>query len=214
MTISPYFNHHKLISEQELYEDLVIETIQLSGVDVYYLPADREIDPILGEPVRSSFKTIIPIEVYLPDGGAASGEGEIMSKFGFATREKIDVVVSSKRFINLAQVNNLNLIRPREGDIIFVGDLDRPYGSQINEFYEITYVTSHEAQWTFGNTFAYKVSLSALPTSHEKFETNTALDGIMTDDIQDDIESGINNAVKTTKQTFMAFDKKNPLSNI
>lgn len=216
MTISAYLNHSKDRNEQNLFEDLLIETIQHSGMEAYYLPATRDVvDPILGESVRSSFKKVVTIEVYAPQGGAEGGDGELMAKFGYTQRNTMDVTMSKKRFRQQCEVAGLNLSRPREGDLLFIGDIDAPYASQINEFFEITYVSFNEAQWTFGKTFAYKLSLSSFAFSHEKFETATPLDDIMVA-AEDDtsLESAINTAVKTTKATLLAFDKKNPISNV
>ena len=214
MSISPYFGHHKLANEQDLYEDLVMETIQLSGVDVYYIVADRTRDPILGESVRSTFSTVLPIEAYLVGGGKTGGQGEIMLKFGFAQYETMEIVISKKRFINVSEVAGLNLQRPREGDLIFVGDIDQPYESQVNMIFEIAHLDFYDAEWTFGKTFTYKLTLNSFSTSHEKFETGTPLDGVMKDDVMPDMPTAINAAVNTTKQTLVRFDTKNPLSNI
>ena len=216
MTISAYLNHSKDRNEQNLFEDLLIETIQHSGMEAYYLPATRDVvDPILGESVRSSFKKVVTIEVYAPQGGVEGDDGELMAKFGYTQRNTMDVTMSKKRFRQQCEVAGLNLSRPREGDLLFIGDIDAPYASQINEFFEITYVSFNEAQWTFGKTFAYKLSLSSFAFSHEKFETATPLDDIMVA-AEDDtsLESAINTAVKTTKATLLAFDKKNPISNV
>lgn len=216
MTISAYLNHSKDRNEQNLFEDLLIETIQHSGIEAYYLPATRDVvDPILGESVRSSFKKVVTIEVYAPQGGVEGGDGELMAKFGYTQRNTMDVTMSKKRFRQQCEVAGLNLSRPREGDLLFIGDIDAPYASQINEFFEITYVSFNEAQWTFGKTFAYKLSLSSFAFSHEKFETATPLDDIMVAaEDGTSLESAINTAVKTTKATLLAFDKKNPISNV
>lgn len=216
MTISPYLNHAKDQSEQNLFEDLLIETIQMSGFDAYYLPATRDVmDPILGESVRSSFRRVVPIEAYSPSGGQEGGDGELMAKFGYTQRNTLEITMSMKRFRQQCESAGLNFSRPREGDLIFIGDIDAPYASQINEFFEITYVTFNEAQWTFGKTFAFKLSLSSYVFSHEKFQTATPLDDIIADFGADtELESAINTAVKTTKATLLAFDKKNPLGNL
>lgn len=216
MTVSAYLNHSKDRAEQNLFEDLLIETIQHSGVDVYYLPASRdEIDPILGESIRTAFRKVVTVEAYSPTGSAEGGDGELMAKFGYAQRNTLEITMSKKRFRQQCEAVGLDFSRPREGDVIFMGDIDTPYGSQNNEFFEITYVGINDARWTFGKTFAFKISLTSFLFSHEKFETNTALDAII-DSAGDDLvlDSAINTAVKTTKATLLAFDKKNPISNV
>lgn len=216
MTISPYLNHARDAAEQGLFEDLLIETIQHSGFEAYYLPATRDVvDPILGESVRSSFRRVVAVEAYSPSGGTEGGDGELMAKFGYTQRNSIEITMSKKRFRQQCELAGLNLSRPREGDLIFIGDIDAPYASQINEFFEITYVSFNEAQWTFGKTFAFKLSLASFAFSHEKFQTATPLDAILEEAGADtEMESAINTAVKTTKATLLAFDKKNPMSNV
>jgi len=215
MSTSPYFNHNKSKPEQSLHESLVIETIKMSGVDVYYLPARRdEIDEILGESLQTSFNKVVVIEAYMPDGGVTGGEGDIMAKFGLAHKDSIDIMMSKRRFTEqCAKVGVVGIPRPREGDLIFVGDINKPLMSQVNELFEITHVNFTENEWSFGKTFVYKVSMQSYTYSYEKFNTNTALDGVLPDSVGE-LSVAINNAVQTTKQTLVRFDKKNPLSNI
>lgn len=215
MATSPYFNHHKSKPEQSLHESLVIETIKLSGVDVYYLPATREeIDLILGESLITSFNQMVAIEVYMTDGGRLGGEGDIMSKFGLSQRDTLDVVMSKRRFVEqAAKIGLVGFSRPREGDLIFVGDIKSPLLSQVNELFEITHVTFEENAWSFGKTFTFKVTMSSYTHGYEKFNTATPLDSIMADNAGTEMAAAINNAVQTTKQTLVRFDKNNPLAN-
>lgn len=214
MTVSPYFNHSRNRSEQDLYEDMVIESIQMSGMDVYYLPRTIEaLDPILGESIRSVFNDVVKVEVYAPDAGNTGGEGELMAKFGYVQRDSLELIMAKRRFENQIKRAGLDLLRPREGDLIYIGDLDQPYASQMNQLFEITYVNFHEAQWSFGKTFAYKLNITSYEASHERFETASPLDAVVVD-VTGDMEGAINTAVQETKQTLLKFDARNPLANI
>ena len=65
MATNPYFSQ-KVKSEQNLYEDIVIESLKMYGQDVYYLP--REIvneDKILNEDVPSLFSNAYKVEMYI-----------------------------------------------------------------------------------------------------------------------------------------------------
>ena len=65
MARSPHFSQ-KVKSEQNLYEDIIIESMKIYGQDVYYLP--RTIvneNTILGEDVASQFANSYKIEMYL-----------------------------------------------------------------------------------------------------------------------------------------------------
>ena len=60
MARSPHFSQ-KVKSEQNLYEDIIIESMKIYGQDVYYLP--RTIvneNTILGEDVAKAAAAIIP----------------------------------------------------------------------------------------------------------------------------------------------------------
>ena len=82
MARNPNFRQ-KVKSEQNLYEDIIIESMKIYGQDVYYLP--RTIvneNTILGEDVASSFTTSYKIEMYLENTEGFEGEGDLFTKFG------------------------------------------------------------------------------------------------------------------------------------
>ena len=57
MATNLYFSQ-KVKSEQNLYEDIVIESLNMYGQDVYYLPRDLvNEDKILGDDPESSFNS-------------------------------------------------------------------------------------------------------------------------------------------------------------
>ena len=65
MATNRYFKQ-KVRSEQNLFEDLVIESLQMFGQDVYYLP--REIvnkDKIFLDDVPSRFSDAYKVEMYI-----------------------------------------------------------------------------------------------------------------------------------------------------
>jgi L-ribulose-5-phosphate 3-epimerase UlaE len=59
MATSVYFNNYSVgvINEQRLLEDLIVESIQIMGHDVYYIPRDsyNGDDEIYGEAVNTKF---------------------------------------------------------------------------------------------------------------------------------------------------------------
>lgn len=213
MTISQYFNHDKNIAEQELFDKLSIETIQLSGVDVSYIPYKKVVDKILGESVSTIFENVVQIEAFMLHGGEMDGEGELMSKFGFAQRDRMDLLLNKTRWDEVMSKSALKLLRPREGDLIFIGDIEKPYKSQVNQMFEITHVDFANSTWSFGKRFNYKISLASWMSSHEKFNTGTKLDDVVNNDILPDMQDAINGAVEKTK-TSVIRPVKSPLSNI
>ena len=68
-------------SEQNLYEDLIIESLKIFGQDVYYLPRTLvSRDNILGEDRASSFDDAYLIEAYIENAEGFEGSGDLYSK--------------------------------------------------------------------------------------------------------------------------------------
>ncbi len=214
MATSPYFRHDREDSEQSLFDDLSVETIQLAGVDVHYIPYTKSVDRILGESSLTTFDSLVTIEAFMPDGGNVSGEGEIMTKFGFAQRDRLEITINRGRWQAEVKRKGLDLVRPREGDLVFIGDINKPYKSQVNQMFEITHVEFGDSSWSFGKRFNYKIALASWMSSHERFSTGTKIDEVVANDIIPDMTDAINNAVQTTKQVIIQPGKKSPLSNI
>ena len=94
-----------LATEQNLYRDLVVESIQIYGHDVHYL--DRTLvneDSILGTDNLAKFITQAKIEMYMEDSeGGFAGEKELMGQFGLQNLSEATFVVAKKRFQDLTK---------------------------------------------------------------------------------------------------------------
>ena len=72
-----YFSD-KVRSEQQLYDDIVIESLKIYGQDTYYLPRDLVAENrIFGEDVPSSFNSSYKLEMYVENIEGFDGEGDI-----------------------------------------------------------------------------------------------------------------------------------------
>ena len=70
-------------SEQNLYEDLIIESLKIFGQDVYYIPRTLvNRDNIMGEDIGSKFDDAYLIEAYIENVDGFEGSGDLYSKFG------------------------------------------------------------------------------------------------------------------------------------
>lgn len=121
MAINEHFRYNRR-SEQNLFEDLVIEAIQMYGQDVFYLP--REVinkDKVFLDDVPSRFGNAYKVEMYIENTEGFEGEGDIFTKFGIELRDQANFVVSRKRWSQLIGQNlTENNFRPREGDLIYL----------------------------------------------------------------------------------------------
>ena len=133
-------NKNSILTERNLYKDLIKEAIQIYGHDVYYV--DRTLvarDNVLGEDSLSKFTTQHPIEMYIEDAsGGFAGEKEIMTQFGLENRNEITFVVNKKRFQELDRQITLEDGTDSTGGSILLegGTLD-----QTTSFSQLTTIT-------------------------------------------------------------------------
>lgn len=121
MATNPWISQ-SVRSEQDLYEDLVIESLKFYGQDVYYLP--REIvnkDKVFLDDIPSRFSDAYKVEMYIENTDGFGGEGDLFSKFGVELRDQATFIVARRRWKKLIgdKLDTYNF-RPREGDIIYL----------------------------------------------------------------------------------------------
>jgi hypothetical protein len=97
--LNKYFNNYSFTREQDVVEDLILESIKIYGHDVKYLPRTLvKNDHLFGEDILSKFEEAISIEMYLKSMEGFEGDGQFLSKFGLEIRDQIVLTVSRKRF--------------------------------------------------------------------------------------------------------------------
>ena len=99
MAVNKYFNHFNYGREQDLVEDLTIESIKIYGHDVKYVP--RTIvakDNLYGEDSLSAYNDAADVEMYIKNVEGFEGEGDLLSRFGLEIRDEITFTLARKRF--------------------------------------------------------------------------------------------------------------------
>ena len=122
MAINQYIRSN-VKSEQDLYENLVIETLKTYGVEVYYIPRDIvNENKIFGDDVPSRFNSSYKVEMYIDNIEGFAGEGDIFSRFGVEIRDEATFVVARRRWRDAVKRNDNEISgdRPREGDLIYL----------------------------------------------------------------------------------------------
>ena len=165
MATNVHFNH-AVKSEQNLVEDLVVESLRMYGHNCYYLPR-KVIDEnlILGDVSESSFEDAYEVEMYLDGNEGFEGEGELYSKFGIETRESAEFIISRRtweRFVSL-DANLATGLRPNEGDLI--------YFPLSDSLFEIKFVEHKNQFYQLGKLYTFKMSCDLFEYSGEKFDT-------------------------------------------
>ena len=174
MATSHYFRHN-VKSEQNLYEDLIIESMKFYGQDIYYLP--REVvhrDFIFDDAVLSQFHYAFKIEMYIESVEGFDGDGDMFSKFGVEIRDAVTLVMARRRWnteirkfnegpedINDREANVY--YRPREGDLIHIPMADATF--------EIQKVEDENPFYQLGNLATFKMRCEKFEYSDERFDT-------------------------------------------
>ena len=215
-TVNPYFNFITANSEQDLYDDLTVENIKCTGIEVHFIPrTDESIDKIFKESYKTSFEASYKIEVFIKDAAWENGEGNLLTKFGFQQHDSVNMIMSRTRFSQLKVVDRL---RPTEGDLFFIGDEKIPqgYGSFANRIYEITSVENENPFWQVGKWMFYDISCRLFTFGYEKFNTgNIAVDTMPDSNSNDsDILSGVNTDMIEIKHSIINFDENNPFNDL
>ena len=154
-------------SEQNLVEDLIVESLRMYGHNVYYLP--RKIvneDTILGDAADSSFEDAYEVEMYLEGVEGFEGEGDLYSKFGVEVRDTATFIISRRsweRFISL-DTNLATSLRPNEGDLIYF-----PLSKSV---FEIKFVEHENPFYQLGKLYTFKMTCDLFEYSGEDFDTN------------------------------------------
>ena len=168
MARNPTFSQ-KVKTEQNLYEDIIIESMKIYGQDVYYLP--RTIvneNTILGEDVASSFTSAYKIEMYLENTDGFDGEGDLFTKFGVEIRDEATFIVARKRWSQViaSGSNVITVLRPKEGDLIWL--------SLSNKLFEIMHVEHESPFYQLSNLPTYKMRCQLFEYSGEDLDTGIA----------------------------------------
>lgn len=166
MAKNPHFKYQD--SEPRLMEDLIIESIKVTGEDFVYIARDAfDRDYLFGEDTNSRFKDSAILEMYLKDYERHNG-AELFSKFGLELKDRITTVVSKRRFEEVVTAAFPDIKRPREGDLI--------YSPMTYEIYEIEFVDSEVPFYQGNKNFTYEIT--AQTYQHNQEEISTGMENI------------------------------------
>jgi Virus neck protein len=180
MAISQYFNNYNSKNEQNLFENLIVESIKIMGFDAYYLPNnnDQARDLLYGEDPLKRFETAFPLEMFLSSALEYTGEREFFSKFGLEIKNNVSVILSKRTFTQRVPQNTFD--RPREGDLVYV-----PVLNGTGELYEIKFVDHTKDFFSLGRKvpYFYEMQLEKFKYSNEVIGTGIPdIDIVVTQD--------------------------------
>ena len=153
-------------NEQYMMEDIIIESMQIYGQDLCYIPRTLvSKDEILGEDRLSEFKNSFPIEMYFENIDNFDGQGAFIQKFGLMMEQTATLVVSRRRWEQLVGRFNKTIIptRPCEGDLI--------YFPLTKALFEIKFVKHQDPFYQIGKLYVYKLQVELFQYASERIDT-------------------------------------------
>ena len=131
--------------EQTFIENLIVESIEIYGQDIYYMPRTYvNRDTILGEVENSRFTQALQVRAYVNNVEGWEGQGELLSKFGVRIEDKTTFVFSREKFTSAVDDNAVLNVegRPNEGDLIWFPATKHLFEIQSVSYTHLTLPTS------------------------------------------------------------------------
>jgi hypothetical protein len=166
MVASVYFNNFGASNEQQLIDDLVVESIKIYGNDIYYCPRQiNDLDEIYGEDSTSSYESAYLVEMYIKSVDGYEGDGMFLSKFGLQIRDQVTFSVAKRTYLDeIGQYVGANV--PLEGDLIyFTLHPGRP------QLYQVKYVSDRAIFFQLGGLQVYDLVCEVFEYSNERLRT-------------------------------------------
>ena len=165
MATNQYFNHHGTNTpENRLIENLMIESIQTYGIDVYYLPRTlNNEDTLLGEDASSSYDSAHTIEMYIKTVDGFEGSGDFIAKWGLQIKDQITFTVAKRRWQELGLATDGRAKIPHEGDLI--------YFPITKALFLILFIEDESIFYQTGQLQSYDMLCEMFTYSDQKFDT-------------------------------------------
>jgi len=204
MAVNKYFNHYNCAGQQNVYDDLIVESIKMYGIDVKYLPRTLiKQDNVFGEDSLSKFENAVDIEMYMKNTTGFEGQGDFLSKFGVQIDDEITFVMARKRWDQIRtekiidevgfnyQVepadttfhsNNSILLEAGTANGYSISSTRPLEGDLIflplnNNLYEIKFVEHEAIFYQHGQLYTYELTCDLFTYSSERIDTgNTVID--------------------------------------
>jgi len=216
MAVNSYFNNFSNPSEQNLIESLIIESIGIHGINIYYMPRVLgALDDVLNEDDLPIFDHAYTLTTYIKNVEGFEGDGDFLSKFGLQIRDSMTLTIAIKTFDEEVGTYSAQ-VRPLEGDLIFF-----PLNNKI---FEIKHLEQEAIFYQFGKLQTYDIRVELFEYSNEVFNTgvavidswldsykttsNNTIEGIESIDLLAD-----NLSIQTTANDIIDFSASNPFGD-
>ncbi len=164
MATKHHFRQFDSMVEQRLVEDLIVEAIQIFGIDVWYVRRKTlNRDNVIVDEKMGSFDAAFPVEMYIKSNEGFEGEGDFLSKFGLEIRDRMIMTVARRSFKQHVTDKSPQTIRPFEGDLLFF-PLNR-------KLFEIKFVEHEAVFYQMGSLQTFDITCELYEYNNEIFDT-------------------------------------------
>ena len=168
MATSVYFSG-AVQSEQNLYEDLVLESIKIFGQDIVYIPREQIYEDALLNETLNQYRHAYPIEMYIENTEGFEGDGNLLGKFGLEIRDQGTFICPKKRWHAVVGENlsdalgNVVTSLPSEGDLLWM--------TMTNRLFEIKYVEPKLPFYQLADLPIYTFTAELFEYNDQNFDT-------------------------------------------
>lgn len=154
--LNPYVNWNHYANVQTLADSIVAESVQMRGIELYYIPRQYvKPDIIFGEDPQSKFDKAWKFAGYLNSFDGYSGDNSYFSKFGMMVNDEVEITINPNLFKH--QVDNKE---PQVGDLI--------YFPMDNSLFEINWVQPYDPFYQVGQNAMRKITATKFVYSGEE----------------------------------------------
>lgn len=154
--LNPFVNFNNYENSQTLADVLVAESIQMRGIECFYVPREYvAVDLIFGEDLKNKFTKAWKFAAYLNSFEGYEGAKSFFSNFGMQVQDEVTLSINPGLFKH--QVNNQE---PKEGDLI--------YFPMDNSLFEINWVEPYDPFYQVGKNAIRKITAGKFIYSGEE----------------------------------------------
>ena len=155
---------------------------------MYYCPRTLIAkDDIYGEDALSEYNISYYIDMYIRSYDSYEGDGSFLSKFNLEIRDQMTLTVSVRNFMN--EVGSLEgIIRPQEGDLIYIPMVDRimivKYVNKTPVFYQMAAIQMYDLTCEIFEYSSEKLNtgIAAIDSIEQKNSITMEIFGLVTTD--------------------------------
>ncbi|MGZ4850600.1 MAG: hypothetical protein ACXV2C_04390 [Candidatus Bathyarchaeia archaeon] len=192
---NPFFNNFSSFQEQQLLENLIVESHSIYAPQMYYLPRTLiNLDQIYTADDQSQYNYAILMPIYIENFDRFQGDGNFMSKFNLEIKNQIQLSVAMRTFTEEVKPYSQQ-VRPNEGDLIFF--------PQNQHCFIIRYVEKFEMFYPLGKLYVWQMTCELFDYSNEQI--NTGID--MIDNLQRTLSTNVIDYAILTEDGFYLTDE-------